>query len=191
MTMMILMKLRIVALSSAVALSALGSLGGCTIYTYDNKPANVAPAPPHTQPQPAQPTPAKSRGPRGAIRFKARPVAGDPPATQPPPTEQPPPAAGEGKLIVAVVDGSCSISVDGQDMGMKSSLDTTVAAGSHKVGCAPAQGQAQELTVEVKNKYNTSVAFSLADPSKSTYVVTPQGAPLPPVSRPDGKAPNR
>jgi hypothetical protein len=184
------MKLRIVALSSALVAA---TLSGCTIYTQGNQPRNHAPAPPGPrQTQPGQPP--NERDPRGVVKFKTRPTNTQPPTTQPPPNQpppnQPPPASGQGRLIISVVDGSCFITIDGQDQGQKSTLDLNIAPGFHAVGCKPTQGNPQELNVEVKDKHNTAVAFSINDPTKSTYVVTPQGAVVaPPVGRPQGTPP--
>ncbi len=83
------------------------------------------------------------------------------PTTAPSVTASAPPKGDTGTLVVVVVGGTCSITVNGQFKGTTNSLKLSVAPGSYAVSCKPSTGQAKSNTVLVKADHSAMAMFNL------------------------------
>lgn len=76
-------------------------------------------------------------------------------------TASTPPKGDTGTLVVVVVGGTCTITVNGQFKGTTNSLRLSVAPGSYAVSCKPSTGQAKSNTVLVKADHSAMAMFNL------------------------------
>ncbi len=71
------------------------------------------------------------------------------------------PKGDTGTLVVVVVGGTCTITVNGAFKGTTNSLKLSVAPGSYAVSCKPSTGQAKSNTVAVKADQSAMAMFNL------------------------------
>ncbi|MBL8743526.1 MAG: hypothetical protein JNK04_20590, partial [Myxococcales bacterium] len=92
--------------------------------------------------------------PKTAKPTSAPPTASAAPSATAPKSET-------GTLVVVVVGGTCTISVNGAFKGTTNSLKLSVAPGSYAVTCKPSTGAAKSNTVLVKADHSAMAMFNL------------------------------
>jgi serine/threonine protein kinase len=135
----------------------------------------IAPAPPSATPRPTK-TPALAIA--GGVVALGALVAGayalgrsgeddaktDEPAKTAEPAKPPEPAkplSDQGTLIAIAKGGTCAFSVNGQSMGIATSLRLSVPAGNATVTCKPATGATKLKSIQVKGGATATALFQL------------------------------
>ncbi|HEX3772451.1 MAG TPA: serine/threonine-protein kinase [Polyangiaceae bacterium] len=72
-------------------------------------------------------------------------------------------ASGNGRLAIVASPGSCAVSVDGVSRGSTPLPVIELAAGPHKIECAPPSGKAKTVNVTVSEGASARYKFSLDD----------------------------
>jgi hypothetical protein len=70
---------------------------------------------------------------------------------------------GSGRLAIIAGPGSCAVSVDGVSRGSTPLPVIELAAGPHKIECAPATGKAKTVNVTVSEGASARYKFALDD----------------------------
>ena len=110
--------------------------------------------PPSTATASASAPLSSTAAPKTAKPTSAPPTASAAPTATAPKSET-------GTLVVVVVGGTCTISVNGAFKGTTNSLKLSVAPGSYAVTCKPSTGAAKSNTVLVKADHSAMAMFNL------------------------------